>query len=193
MNPPGPGVFLDPDAARLLREHARPRRALFLDRDGVINVDRAYVHRRQDTDWVDGIFDLCGIARDAGYLLIVVTNQAGVARGLYSEEDLLDYTRWMHGEFAQRDVRLLATWYCPHHPDFGVDCRCRKPRPGMLHDAAHEYHVDLPGSLLVGDKDGDMQAAHAAGIPHAFKVDDSQLVDAIAWMHHSTRQQPGGA
>lgn len=145
------------------------RRALFLDRDGVINVNHGYVHRPVDTDWVPGIFDLCAVAHARGYALVVVTNQAGIARGLYSEDDFAAYTRWMHAEFAARGVPLLATYYCPHHPDAGIGgyrqaCTCRKPEPGMIVRAADELGLDLAQSILIGDQPSDMQAAAAAGI-----------------------------
>lgn len=169
MNHHGPGVFVDPGAASLLQAHPEPRRALFLDRDGVINVDRAYVHRSEDTEWIPGIFEFCRTARDAGYLLIVVTNQAGIARGLYDEAQFRVYTRWMHGEFDQQGVPLLATWYCPHHPTAGIGllrqlCDCRKPAPGMLLRAAQHHGVCLAESLLIGDKASDLEAGSAAGL-----------------------------
>lgn len=161
--------YLDPRAGELLAATPVPRKALFLDRDGVINVDHGYVHRPEDTEWVPGIFGLCAEAKRAGYLLVVVTNQAGIARGYYSAEEFLAYTRWVHGQFAARGVPLTATYYCPHHPDAGIgvlraDCSCRKPSPGMLTAAQHEFKLDLMPSLLIGDKSSDIEAGHAAGM-----------------------------
>lgn len=161
--------YLDPTADGLLRRFPAPRRALFLDRDGVINVDYGYVYTREGTKWLSGIFDLCRAARDAGYVLIVVTNQAGIARGLYDEGTFLEYTRWVHAEFERCGVALLATYYCPHHSvsglgAFGVACDCRKPAPGMILAAGSAHDIELPGSILLGDKPSDIEAGLAAGV-----------------------------
>lgn len=151
------------------------RPALFLDRDGVINMDFGYVHRPSDTTWVPGIFELCRMARASGYLLVVVTNQAGIARGLYSEAQFLDYTRWLHECFNEQGVPLAATYYCPHHPTAGigalrVDCDCRKPGAAMLLAAIEDFGIDPGRSVLVGDKASDIQAGQAAGIGHLVRV-----------------------
>ena len=147
-----------------------PRRALFLDRDGVININHGYVHAPEQTDWVPGIFELVAKAHVRGYLPIVVTNQAGIGRGLYDEAAFLAYTAWMHAQFAARGTPLLATYWCPHHPeagigDYRVDCDCRKPRPGMLLQAIERFGIDPSRSLMIGDKQGDLDAAAAAGVP----------------------------
>src|SRR5690606_24836828 len=129
--------FLDPAAEALLAAAPMPRKALFLDRDGVININHGYVHAPERTDWVPGIFELVADAHARGYLPIVVTNQAGIGRGHYDEAAFLAYTGWVHAQFAQRGAPLLATFWCPHHPDAGIGgyrvaCNCRKPEPGML-------------------------------------------------------------
>lgn len=152
------------------------RKAVFLDRDGVININHGYVHTPAETEWVPGVFDFCRAAQDAGYGLVVITNQAGIARGYYSEAAFLAYTRWMHAQFAERGVTLLATYYCPHHPTAGVgewlaDCGCRKPKPGMVVQACRQLGLDPGRSLLVGDQPSDIEAAYAGGIPRAFLID----------------------
>ncbi|ODV26724.1 MAG: hypothetical protein ABT19_02630 [Rhodanobacter sp. SCN 68-63] len=157
-----------------------PRRALFLDRDGVVNVDRGYVHTMADTEWVPHIFDLAADAKEAGYLSIVITNQAGIARGYYGLEEFMSYTSWMHEEFARRQVPLLATYYCPHHPTAGlpehrVACFCRKPKPGMIIAAKKRFNLDLSQSVLVGDTESDLNAAQAAGILQRALVIDNSL------------------
>lgn len=150
---------------------------LFLDRDGVINVNHGYVHTPSQTDWVPGIFSLCRSAQAQGAAVVVVTNQAGIARGYYTEQQFADYSVWMHGRFADEGVLIAATFYCPHHPVAGqgiyrVDCGCRKPAPGMLEAAGQSHTIDWAGSLLVGDKYTDMQAGRAAAVGHCFLVGD---------------------
>jgi D-glycero-D-manno-heptose 1,7-bisphosphate phosphatase len=144
-------------------------RALFLDRDGVINHDAGYTSRVEDFHFIDGIFDLCRAARQAGYLLVVVTNQAGIGRGYYSEDDFLALTTWMRQRFVAEGAPLADVYYCPFHPEHGIgdykqDSLDRKPHPGMLLRAAQKHSIDLKHSILVGDKDSDMQAASAAGV-----------------------------
>lgn len=167
--PPVAAPVVDEHSAALLKEAGMPRRALFLDRDGVINVDHGYVHTPEQTEWVPGIFDLARAARAAGHVLVVVTNQAGIARGLYDEVQFKAYARWMHARFEAEGAPLLATYYCPHHPAPGhghaaVQCDCRKPRPGMLIAAMADWNIDPTGSVLIGDKQSDIDAANSAGI-----------------------------
>lgn len=138
-------------------------RALFLDRDGVINVDHGYVHRPDQFAFIDGIFDLCRQARDLGYLIVVVTNQAGIGRGFYTEQAFRDLTAWMKQRFADQGIDIAAVYFCPHHAEHGVgeykrECERRKPNPGMLLDAAREHAIDLSRSLLIGDKESDVEA-----------------------------------
>ena len=180
--------YIDPGAAVLLAQSPRPRRALFLDRDGVINANHGYVHEQRNTDFLPGIFELCRRARAAGYLLVVVTNQAGIARGLYDEAQFNRYTAWMHGQFAAQGARLLATHYCPHHPQVGddamrVDCPSRKPEPGMILAAAKSYGINLSKSLLIGDKETDLQTGRAARIADGFLVGADGLGSAMEWLN----------
>jgi D-glycero-D-manno-heptose 1,7-bisphosphate phosphatase len=169
------GVYEWPEDAHRLVRADEPRRTLFLDRDGVINVDHGYVHRPEDTEWVPGIFDLCRVAVEAGALIVVATNQAGIARGYYSERQFRDYTRWVHDEFAARGITLHATCYCPHHPDAPDPgsrlCNCRKPLPGMILEAARRYRIDLGASALLGDKPWDVQAGQTAGVGLNLRLD----------------------
>lgn len=172
--------WVDPAAASLLAKAPAPRRALFLDRDGVVNLDHAYVHRPEDTDWLPGIFTLVAEAAAAGYLPIVVTNQAGIARGLYDAAAFQRYTAWMHAEFAGRGAPLLATYHCPHHPTAGlgalrVACGCRKPQPGMLLRAIADWDIAPGLSLMLGDKASDLEAAARAGVGRALLVEDGVL------------------
>jgi D-glycero-D-manno-heptose 1,7-bisphosphate phosphatase len=153
-------------------------RALFLDRDGVINVDRHYVHRVEDFEFVPGIFDLCAHAQAAGYRLVVVTNQAGIARGYYTEADFQSLTRWMLDTFARRSVVIDRVYHCPHHPTAGLgayrrESFDRKPNPGMLLRARDELGLDLARSAFVGDKESDMEAGRRAGVGRLIKLADA--------------------
>ena len=149
------------------------RCALLLDKDGVINVDHGYVCSPERTEFIDGIFDLCRAATRHAFLNVVVTNQAGIARGYYTERDFLTYMDWVRGEFRKRDAQIDAVYYCPHHPVHGqheylLDCECRKPKPGMLLKAQRDLDLDLGQSILLGDSDSDVQAAIAAGVGSCF-------------------------
>jgi len=171
--------FLDPHAGELLATVLAPRKALFLDRDGVINIDHGYVHTPERTEWVPGIFELCARAERAGYLLVVVTNQAGIARGYYGVEEFRTYTQWMHKQFALKGTPLIATYYCPHHPSAGLgilrlDCDCRKPKPGMILSAAQDLQLDLSACILIGDKPSDIAAAAAANVGRALLLEDGE-------------------
>ncbi len=145
------------------------RKALFLDRDGVINVDRGYVSKVEDFEWVPGSADLCVKARELGYLLIIVTNQSGIGRGLYSEADYQTLTEWYRTELEKKGVTLDAIYHCPYHESEGIgDYRQlsddRKPRPGMLLKAKERFDIDMASSIMIGDKLTDMQAGQAAGV-----------------------------
>jgi D-glycero-D-manno-heptose 1,7-bisphosphate phosphatase len=151
------------------------RKALFLDRDGVINVDRHYVHRVEDFEFLPGIFELCATAAEQGYLLVVVTNQAGIGRGLYTEADFQRLTTWMVEAFRQRGIDIARVYHCPYHPSEGVgeyrrDSFDRKPHPGMLLKARDELGLDLADSALIGDKDSDLVAGLAAGVGQLIKL-----------------------
>jgi D-glycero-D-manno-heptose 1,7-bisphosphate phosphatase len=148
-------------------------KALFLDRDGVINHEAGYLYRIADVRWVDGIFSLARTAVNRRYKIVVITNQSGIARGLYTERDFDTLMNWMRAEFAARHTPLDAVYHCPFHPVHGVgqykrEHEDRKPGPGMLLRAARDLHLDLAQSVLVGDRCSDIAAANAANLRHAF-------------------------
>ena len=147
--------------------------ALFLDRDGVVNVEKNYLHRIEDFEFIDGIFELCGHYRDRGYLIVIITNQSGIARGYYSEADFETLTAWMLGEFKKRGIEIAGVYYCPHHPEISGECSCRKPEPGMFLSAASELGIDLERSVLVGDSERDVVAARRAGVKETYLLSDT--------------------
>lgn len=145
------------------------RRALFLDRDGVINRDDDYVHTFESFVWQPGIFELTRAARDCGAAIVVVTNQSGIGRGLYTEEQFQALTRQMCAQFQSEGVEIAAVYHCPYHPQAALagyrrDHPWRKPQPGMLLAAAADHALDLPSSAMIGDRSSDMAAAEAAGV-----------------------------
>lgn len=143
--------------------------AVFLDRDGVINVDHGYVHDEHDFEYIDGVFEAAKAFKDMGYLLVLVTNQSGIARGMFSEDRFLSLTQWMDWNFVDNGVELDGIYYCPHHAEHGIgdykqDCDCRKPKPGMFISARDFLKIDMANSVMIGDKAEDMMAAEAAGV-----------------------------
>jgi D-glycero-D-manno-heptose 1,7-bisphosphate phosphatase len=140
-------------------------KALFIDRDGVINVDKVHVYRISDFEFSPGIFELCRKYQDAAYLIIVITNQAGIAKGIYSEGDFNVLTEWMISRFLSEKIRIARVYHCPHHPDFTGPCECRKPAPGMILKAIREFDLDISQCFLIGDKESDLEAGRRAGIP----------------------------
>ncbi|AZV47374.1 D-glycero-beta-D-manno-heptose-1,7-bisphosphate 7-phosphatase [Nautilia sp. PV-1] len=153
-------------------------KAAFLDRDGVINIDTGYVGRIKDFKFKDGIFELLKLLQNLGFTLFIVTNQSGIARGYYNEEDFYKLTEWMKEEFKKEGIEIKDVRFCPHHPDITGECECRKPKPGMILDLAKEYGIDLKNSIMIGDSDRDIEAAKRAGIEKTFKVEES-LYDII--------------
>jgi D-glycero-D-manno-heptose 1,7-bisphosphate phosphatase len=157
----------------VIRPNGR-QRAAFFDRDGVINVDHGYIDRAERFELVPGAAAALKACRDAGYLIFVVTNQSGVARGFFDEARLDQLHRYMRDLLAKEGAGIDDLRYCPHHidavdPAYRRDCDCRKPGPGMILDLIRQWHVEPATSFLVGDKESDITAARAAGIPgHRF-------------------------
>lgn len=144
------------------------QKALFLDRDGVINIEKHYLYKIKDFEFIDGIFELCRYFQAQGYAIFVVTNQSGIDRAYYSEEDFAILTRWMIEAFSQNSVEIKHVYHCPHHPDISGACDCRKPKPGMITQAIQSFDIDPVGSLLIGDKERDIESAIAAGLSYSY-------------------------
>ena len=147
----------------------KKKRAIFLDRDGVININHGYVYQQENFDFVDGIFDLVKEANNQNYLVIVITNQAGIARGYYSENDFGLITDWMIDKFSAKGCNIDSVYFSPYHPTHGIgnylkDDISRKPNPGMILDLQNRWNVDMNTSFLIGDKISDLAAADAANV-----------------------------
>ena len=143
--------------------------AFFLDRDGVININHGHVHKREDFDFIDGIFDVARYAHQQDYKLVVITNQAGIGRGYYTEDDFHQLTDWMCKQFSTGGAPIERVYFSPYHPTAGIgeylkDDFSRKPHPGMILQARAELDLDLASSVLIGDKASDIQAGIAAGV-----------------------------
>jgi D-glycero-D-manno-heptose 1,7-bisphosphate phosphatase len=162
---------------RRIRQFEMPlRKAIFLDRDGVINKDRSYVHRWEDFEFVPGAIEGMKKLQDAGYALVIVTNQSGIARGHYTEIHYQDLSKTLTQHLLERGVKLDGVYHCPHHPKgsvpaLAINCDCRKPKPGLLLQAAKELGLSMTDSVLIGDKPSDIEAARAAGVGRAYSVD----------------------
>jgi len=145
------------------------QKALFLDRDGVINKDLGHVYKIEDFVFMNGIFDLANYAINLDYLIIVITNQAGIAKGLYSIEDFFKLNKWMIQQFESRKIRIAKVFFSPFHPEgiikeYKGNHISRKPNPGMIFDAQTYFNLDLSESILIGDKDSDINAGISASV-----------------------------
>ncbi len=143
-------------------------KAVFLDRDGTLNLDHGYVHEIDDFVFIKGSIDALRKLKKMGYLLVLVTNQSGIARGYFSEDQFLQLTEWMDWSLAEQGVDLDGIYYCPHHiegkGEYRKDCDCRKPKGGMLKDAIQALNIDPMQSVMVGDKIEDIQAGKSVGV-----------------------------
>jgi len=138
------------------------RKCIFLDRDGVINVDHGYVFKTEDFEFMEDVFPVLRGLVAQGFLLVVITNQSAIGRGYYTEDDFQTLNRWMLERFAEQKIPIAGIYHCPHAPD--ERCSCRKPSPELFYRAIDEFGIDPAISWMIGDKDSDMQAAQAAGI-----------------------------
>lgn len=150
-------------------------KAIFLDRDGVINVEKDYAHKIEDFEFLPGVFEAVKSFNEKGYIAVVVTNQSGIGRGYYTGEDFRKLTAYMEKEFEKNGGKIAAVYHCPHGPQDG--CDCRKPEPGMLLAAKDDFGIDMASSWMIGDKEGDIEAALAAGITNTVLVRSGHEID----------------
>ena len=146
----------------------KPQKALFLDRDGIINIDHGYTYKIEDFEFIEGIFDLIKIFMHHGYLIFIITNQSGIARGYYALKDFEILTQWMLLQFNKQKIKIQSIEHCPHVAEDA--CHCRKPNTGMIDNILANYHIDLHHSWLIGDKQSDIDLAINSHIPHTIAI-----------------------
>jgi len=150
-------------------------KAIFLDRDGVINEEVGYLHKIKDFKFIHGVFDSCNHFLSLGYQIVIVTNQSGIARGIYQKDDFHTVNKWMLKRFLQEGVNILDVLFCPHGPE--NNCFCRKPKPGLFLNAKAKYNIDMKKSWMIGDKETDIKAANNAGINQTIIVRSGHAID----------------
>jgi D-glycero-D-manno-heptose 1,7-bisphosphate phosphatase len=151
-------------------------KALFLDRDGVINIEKNYLYQIKDFKFIHGVIDCCREMQLLGYLIVIITNQSGIARGKYSEHDYQKLTQWMLSYFQSQNINISAVYHCPHHPDISGQCDCRKPAPGLINKACETFNIDASQSILVGDKNSDIEAGINAGVGQNYLAATGHLI-----------------
>jgi len=152
-----------------------PIKTIFLDRDGVINKEINYLHKIGDFEFIDGIFDACLYFQSLSYKIIIITNQSGISRGYYTEDDYQKLTQWMLNQFKCKNINILDVFHCPHGPN--SNCDCRKPNPGMFFKAKAKYNTNMTKSWMIGDKEVDVIAANSAGIDNTILVRSGHRID----------------
>jgi D-glycero-D-manno-heptose 1,7-bisphosphate phosphatase len=154
----------------------------FLDRDGVINTEVNYLHRINDFEYTHKCKDALLQLIKKGFKLIIVTNQAGIAKAIFTEEEYYKLTDFYKEDLFKDNILIHDIFYCPHHVDgvlknFSIECNCRKPKPGMFIDAIEKHNIDINSSIMVGDKISDIDAAESAGIRNLFLVESGHPIE----------------
>ncbi len=144
------------------------QKAIFLDRDGVINIEKDYLYKIEDFEFIDGLFEALRYLQSLDYKLFVITNQSGIGRGYYKEDDFIALTKWMVEQFKNKDITISQVEYCPHAPE--AECRCRKPKIGMIENIAKNFEIDFAHSWIIGDKESDIECGKNSGIKNTIQV-----------------------
>jgi len=155
---------------------SKKRKAVFLDRDGVINKEKNFVTSWEEFEFIDGIFENINRLNKAGFLVIIVTNQSGISRGFYTEETLKEIHNKMMRIMKENEARIDDIFYCPHYDD---NCNCRKPKPGMILEAAKKHNIDLSKSWVIGDSERDIEAGRRAGCKTILVKANTNIKDAV--------------
>jgi len=151
------------------------KKAVFLDRDGVINIEKNYLYKIEDFEFVPKVFEALKYLQDLGYALFIITNQSGIGRGYYTKDDFNTLTSWMLKQFKDKNIDILDVQYCPHTPQ--DNCNCRKPKTLMIENICNKFDIDLKNSWLIGDKSSDIQCAINANIPNTIQVKSGHSFD----------------
>ena len=150
-------------------------KTIFLDRDGVINKEKNYLYKIEDFEFINGVFEACRYFTNLEYKIIIITNQSGISRHFYTENDYVNLTKWMINQFNDNDINILDIFHCPHEPK--SNCNCRKPNPGMFLEAKTKYNIDMKSSWMIGDRENDITAANNAGIHNTILVKSGHKVN----------------
>ncbi len=151
------------------------QKAVFLDRDGVINIEKNYLYKIDDFEFIDGVFEALQYLQSKNYLLFVITNQSGINRGYYTKDDFFKLTNWMLDQFKKHDITISQVEFCPHTPD--ENCLCRKPHTQMIQNILTNYDIDLEQSWLIGDKTSDILCGNNIGITNTIQVQSGHKFD----------------
>jgi len=154
----------------------KKQKALFLDRDGIINIDHGYVSKIEDFEFTEDIFELLHLFIQKEYLLFIITNQSGIGRGYYTLNDFNTLTEWMLQKLEDQNISIQKVTYCPHAPE--DNCHCRKPQTGMIEDILKQYAINLSDSWLIGDKQSDIDLSHNAKIQHSIAIGSTTIQNA---------------
>ena len=150
-------------------------KVFFIDRDGVINKEIGYLHEIAKFEFIDGVIEALKYIQNKGFKIIIITNQSGIGRGMYSREKFLELNKWMIDFLSTQGVKILDVFYCPHSPE--ERCTCRKPLPGMFLEAIKKYDIDIEMSWSIGDKETDIQAAKSSGISNTILVKSGHKIN----------------
>lgn len=181
------------------------QKAVFLDRDGTINIEKNYLYRIEDFEYMDGAVEALHILEELGYLLIVITNQSGIARGYYTEEDFWRLSQWMRMDLMRRGIHIAKVYHCPHYPDgiikkYSVECSCRKPKAKLFWQAQKEFQIDMNQSYAIGDKMRDIsicRESNIQGIILTGSVQDfsagskGKMPERTIWQYHNLYEAAG--